>query len=135
MAGISESWLTLLTTTNWKRKHWNYGEKTMNPIDKMKARIRKLTPEWNAILGDDKPTEGMYMNQRQVDEMNAAITQASKNYETLSQKERVQITMGLQMAWWSLQKLNGDHKSEPKQGAPTVTKAQIDSVRQYLTTA
>jgi hypothetical protein len=102
--------------------------------DEMIKRIKRATPHMDAILGSPPPTEEMFMNERQMLEMNAAITEASKHYDTLTDKAKIQITMGLQMAWWSLQKLNGDHVPEEDTGGPKPTKEQVAQVYQYLST-
>ena len=84
--------------------------------DEMINRIKKVTPEWDAILNNNslnnpKPKQERLMTENQLKELRDAINyDTTMPYKMLTDKDKACITMAVDMAWWGTQKMNGDWK-------------------------
>ena len=84
--------------------------------DEMINRIKKVTPEWDAILNNNslnnpKPKQERLMTENQLKELRDAINYGTTMpYKMLTDKDKACITMAVDMAWWGTQKMNGDWK-------------------------
>ncbi len=103
--------------------------------DEMIRRIRKATPEWNAILGDPQPAEEPFMTEKQFDAIKEGMNYiASKNFENIPHHERTALLVLCQMSAWGLAKNSGDFAKEPLHDETSKpTKAQVTRLYNYIT--